>query len=723
MVHDSTCFLLSEGNLTIEAWKSTFASGHLLQCQDSHTCDHHNSILMLTPDQTVNLALNAFQESPSRNVNEFLAHYFSERSETPFFLSVNYAEDTFLVDCSPCRNGTIKELNRYLETFLSQQLADSISVPEIRLPGNVQFGSSRYLVSNVLKPFSSVICLSQLTFNKVHMALLEQSFSELTRKDFKDSLDKRVSLHPHKQGRAAIRFGVGRATRKTLVYSLQDLREQISGSTLDILLDEQGEWFMKVDFEKIPDLEDLFAFTVHIKSSTDKKASVWKAHLAPNSYGKLVYGSIEQLVDPDTDEEEFVDYRAEYKLPKVMERSGPEIDMTPPPTAQIHKSSGESVVDMYCGDGPKVNIAQAMFAREGRFTCYFTLTNCTFHNTSDEIIAILKTTMEYQDTTGKWQPLENVRIGEQYQSGWNTQFNWQEGGTNFNMLESSTTTLGIIGAVDVEGEPGSDNNARTRIPKSFPQPLKLRVTIHDKDSKTKSLIVEKSNPPKDVPTKQYLESNWKAKICDFVFCDDAEKDERLYFATYLSGRAAVLRISGTYYTWDSNYIKSLEYAAKDAKTTEQVQENLSTSNGSDTRQITLLFDAANEYRLYGLRVTLTTATSTITQEIPIPQANPEDYLMELRTDNKDIHSGKPITVFFDLKTDVHSSDKIVIGEEATKENTGEYLDKAYVFNEKKVQAGEVHVTPPVLEKGKKYVAKYISYESSQVIAWTKPFSI
>lgn len=622
-----------------------------------------------------------------------------------------------MVDCTSAKDYTIREFRSFCESQLANIFTRPLKVPEIKTQVG-KISSSNYIVKDIFQPFSVVYCFSQVEYFKDITPLLSKEFAKLIRNDLYDNQDKWVSFHELSNGSLVIKYGSGKTSSNLIVINHEEASLLKNEAMLDISTNEKADWYIKLQYLKN---DNYNIIRVTIKSTSDSKPYSWNVYFDYNTYGRIVFGSVNEE-NPEVEViEEYIDYRKTYSLPKVILRKGGEIDTTPPPETTKYTASGQLDITLSTNEDPVVQVSQSIDSRDGKFATFFTLSNATLVNNTDDNIAIVKCTLHYEDQDGQWKSLENVIVGEPYRSYYGQSFSWYDS-SSFNLSSKEVYNLAFQGKLMVTGSPGSDNYSRSRIPPSLPKLMKFKLTIISSNNDEKSLIFEKVDAPLVVYTKSTQEKSWDVTISDFVYCDDTNTNERIYVATYMNGSNAIIRLSsGSYYTYNPNYIKSLEYKASQTEQTEEEDTDLAFSNGNNKGRIIFLYDKNSNYKLYGLRIILTTNTSSNETEIPFPQLNPDNYKVELKTPKEGLKIGSSVDVYFEIKDKVNSSDYIAIDDESTKFSYNNYIN--YTYNSDTLTAGTLTVSLEKLEVGKKYVAKYVNYNKGAVYACSKPFQV
>ncbi|CAF0982284.1 unnamed protein product [Adineta ricciae] len=305
---------------------------------------------------------------------------------------------------------------------------------------------------------------------------------------------------------------------------------------------------------------------------------------------------------------------AEYEGPRIVENERP-------PRA-IYECDGDSVIRLLNPANLEIEAEQKHFAHRdtGAFMNWFFIRKLVFHNSSKETIAVLHLSGEYEDTLGNWQMCKYVMIGQPVGPNESITFSHD---VCINLPASNIASYAVNMAVEAHCRPGYDENYQNRAHKSFPQPLKLRLTAHDTMGKVCRLIFEQFNSPLVLPTPERTARKLSIdaqQIVDWISVDDSETLTRIFTVLYLDDKAClhVVTVSSNN-TWDDRYldednIKSLQKKAKKQQTAEMALENFGVS---DKIQHIALFDPAT-FRMYALRIILLSTTSKTSKMVRLP---------------------------------------------------------------------------------------------------------
>ncbi|KAL9656759.1 hypothetical protein ABK040_003026 [Willaertia magna] len=472
----------------------------------------------------------------------------------------------------------------------------------------------------------------------------------LEKDDFVDSVKKSIKIGQHKHGKLYIQFIKGNLSPCLHLLSVEELkkiREDLKKGTIKEKI--LGKWSHLDDFLYVldmtksatkklnPDLnweletkliltdsdkegENRITVQNTIKVSSDVATPVsvqvpieWEGVRVKKSEREVKQVTVTVV---NTVEEQPLEYfKALIPAPIVV---GDVINNPATPTLQKYQDSGDSdfhlllPVEQQDQINTYVTCNQDTFARDGKFDNYFFIpgVTITLQRDSTSILSIVKLELEYQDHNNQWNAMHTVNFGYRYQQGWNWRYQWFDE-CNVNMKGGMSDTLAVRGAIQVTGKPGDDNETRSRAHASLPQPLKLRIRITDNEGKQRELIVEQANKPLNLPTLENRIESWDVQDKEFmkmVTCDDTDKLQRIFTAFYLSkkDKAIVLRYSyGTYFTFDSKVIKTLEFKAAKKEETELESHKRESSDGK--WHTYARFDTKTGV-LYAFRVTLETST-------------------------------------------------------------------------------------------------------------------
>jgi len=256
------------------------------------------------------------------------------------------------------------------------------------------------------------------------------------------------------------------------------------------------------------------------------------------------------------------------------------------------------------------------------FMCSFSLLN-----SSNDSIAITKVKTEYQTKDGKWEECK-TRLGNRqgfYNYYW---YNYN----NFNMDGLQQNDLAVQASIPIHA-PQYDRERRAH--KSLPQPLLIRVTFEDSNSRTSVITVPHVNTPLDLVTKEKRVTNRvtcssvDGKSHDiWVHCDDPELDVRIFgegFFEHTQRRIELCSNERNKNKW--LYVHDLKKiafgAVKENKSEVELKElHWTHSSIPLSIQCFLLVDLEGE-RVYGAKYVLKTTTSSVTECFLFPKFTPE----------------------------------------------------------------------------------------------------
>ncbi len=313
----------------------------------------------------------------------------------------------------------------------------------------------------------------------------------------------------------------------------------------------------------------------------------------------------------------------DYKLnipPSIHE--GPEIKIEDFDQIKLtkHLCEGDSAIRLLLTGKAEnqVHANQDFFGRDGKFLNYFFIPKLIFQNTSKELISVIEITAEYQYIDGTWRDCEDVKISPAVSD--EDSINEWLPNTTINLEPLKVITYALRVDVQVHGNPGYNNERRSRAHKNLPQPFKIRLHLQDSENKTVSLIVEQLNEPLNITTKEKLIKAWNfTDVIAFLYADDCIQEER-YWALIHSEDAFKIQFSfgnnlsshQTKYL-NKELIRKLYNEAKKNRLTEIV---LNDWNNTWSTSIAL-FDKKT-FNLYGIRIQLKTETSKTIETILLP---------------------------------------------------------------------------------------------------------
>lgn len=319
------------------------------------------------------------------------------------------------------------------------------------------------------------------------------------------------------------------------------------------------------------------------------------------------------------------DYNSSIGFPASflpIEYEGPKIVQAEKPPSKIYECEGDSVIRILNSANLEFEAEQRGFADHdtGTFMNWFLIRKLVFYNSGKETIAIVHLFGEYEDKSGNWQACKNVMIGPP--AGPSERISLKHD-TSINLPALHIASHAVMMDVAVHSRPGHDEVHRDRAHKSLPQPLKLRLTVHDTMGKVCRLIFEQFNPPLILPTQERIARRLSIdtnQIVDWVSVDDCERLERTFTLLYMDDKLCLHVVTSSSEAsygdrfLDEDNIKSLQKKAKKNKTTDLALDRFGVS---DKVQHTALFDPTN-FRMYALRIVLESTTSKTSKTIRLP---------------------------------------------------------------------------------------------------------
>jgi hypothetical protein len=318
-------------------------------------------------------------------------------------------------------------------------------------------------------------------------------------------------------------------------------------------------------------------------------------------------------------------------------RTGPKINLNNNETLKLtkHECEGESSIRMAYGNTNTVTTYQDIDSRaDGTIRQYFVITQIIFSKKqlvlpeilnqkrstpADKPVSVAILTVFYQIHDGSWRECQDIAIApiaiRNEEPKWLTD-------SVINIEPDKLISFTIRGWIPTKGELGKDNEARSRVHKTLPQPLKLKIVITDNFDKKCSLVVEQLNEPLVLTTREsFLKSNQTSinELLAFVYADDCETDERIYSVIYLNKEnGLVITNPGLYaITYQRKILRTLEFNAKKNKTTEVDLDRMHYQHYTNESKAIALFDPET-YMLYAIRLEMSTRTSKIEETIFIP---------------------------------------------------------------------------------------------------------
>jgi len=162
-----------------------------------------------------------------------------------------------------------------------------------------------------------------------------------------------------------------------------------------------------------------------------------------------------------------------------------------------------------------------------------------------------------------------------------------------------------------------------RMHHSLPSPLRVRITVDDKKSKSSQIVIEHINEPLEIMTKEKRESSDQLKRDFWLHADDTEAEERVWCELVYVQNEKRLQISSKpadkqkwMYQSDLNYYIYL--AKKDGKQEFEIEE-LTTKDEARgySQRVVALVDVEQSWA-YALRFELRTNTSSAVGHYLLP---------------------------------------------------------------------------------------------------------
>jgi hypothetical protein len=324
------------------------------------------------------------------------------------------------------------------------------------------------------------------------------------------------------------------------------------------------------------------------------------------------------------------------KLPPS-KRTGPQIDINIAKNLKITKyeCEGESSIRMSYGNTNTVTTMQDIRSTDNtNVRQHFVITHIIFSKKPsalpeilqqkrtapvDKPVSVASLTVLYQLHDGSWREAHDVAIApiaiRNEQPKWLTD-------SVINIEPDKLISLIIKGWIPAKGESGRDHQSRTRLHKSLPQPLKLKIVIQDNFDKQSSLIVEQLNKPIELITRElFLKENQSSinELLAFIYADDCEVDERIFMTVYLDKEnLLVIKNSGSYsMMFERKQLRTMEFNAKQNKITEANLDRLHYESHAQECKAAVLFDPET-YMLYAIRLELSTKTSKTEETLFVP---------------------------------------------------------------------------------------------------------
>jgi hypothetical protein len=403
------------------------------------------------------------------------------------------------------------------------------------------------------------------------------------------------------------------------------------------------DWFMETKWEyDTVSNKDLFIIC-NLKIGSNDQACSNKLHLLlDHSRMRIQKGEITVLSGDTGDDTALTDQQRQRlkelasKLPSP-KRTGPQIDINAAQNLKLTKyeCEGDSSIRMSYGNTNTVLVGQDIHSRDDvTVRQHFIITHIIFSKKPtilpeilqqkrsapvDKPISVASLTVVYQTHDGAWRECQGVAVApiaiRNEEPKWLTD-------SVINIEPDKLISFSIKGMAIIKGEAGRDNLTRKRVHKSLPQPFKLKIIVTDNFGKQSSLIVEQLNKPLELPSRElFMKTNqsYINELLAFVYADDCESDERLYMVMYLNKEnALVIKNTSTYsIIFERKDIRTMEFNAKQNKTTEVNLDQIYYQNDAHEAKATALFDPET-YILYAVRLEVITKTSKAEETILVP---------------------------------------------------------------------------------------------------------
>jgi phage anti-repressor protein len=553
-------------------------------------------------------------------------------------------------------NKTINELIRTLQKYINQQFLNNNTelVQLTTADGFILSKSDK--CSDVLKDNDHILCIDMRTFaNEIYSTInFDKLWFEIKQHDASDNQEKLIQIGLNNFSKLFIRFYANSNAYGIYVFSIFELisiasekRNGIDSSdNLITRFDNQtstNDWFLEAKWEyDTVSNKDLFIIC-NLKVASNDEVYSNKLHIhLDHSRLQIEKGEVTRLSGEINDGKTLTDQQRQRlkeltsKLP-LPKRTGPQINLPTDDNFKLtkHECEGESSIRMACGNTNTINTYQDQKAAgDGTFYQYFFITHIIFSKKplvlpeisqqkrsapADKPISVANLTVFYQTHDGAWRECQNVAIApitlRNEEPKWLTDF-------IINIEPDKLISFIIKGSILTKGEPGLDHQARNRIHKSLPQPLKLKIVVTDNFDRQSSLIVEQLNKPLELTTREsFLKTNQSSinELLALVYVDDFESDGRIYMAIYLNkDNALVIKNPGSYsVTYQRTNLRKMEYNAKQNKTTEVHLKQIYYKNNAEEAKGIALYDPES-YMLYAIRFELTSKTSKTEETVAIP---------------------------------------------------------------------------------------------------------
>jgi hypothetical protein len=422
-------------------------------------------------------------------------------------------------------------------------------------------------------------------------------------------------------------------------FILENLIARVDG-TSDYDQPPTNDWFLETrwEYDTTSD-KDLFIICQFKVVSNDEVTSS-KLHIILDlSHMSIEKGEITHISGESNDNPVLTDQRLkELKstLPSP-KRTGPQINLNMNTTPKLAKyeCEGESSIRMALGNTNTINTYQSGdYCADGMFNQNFAITHIIFSKKptvlpeilqqkrsapADKPISVANLTVFYQIHDGGWRECEDIAIAPVALR--NEEPKWLND-TIINIEPGKLLSFTIRGRMVLKGDLAGSPEILSRIHKSLPQPLKLKIVVTDNYTKQSSLIIESLNGPLELITREsFLKTN-QSSIVDllaFVYADDCENDERVFMGMFIDtkNRLFIRKYDNFWATYDRKALRMLEYNAKKDKTTEVPLNEAHYQQYAREHKAIALFDSES-YLFYAVRLEVSTKTSKTEETVIIP---------------------------------------------------------------------------------------------------------
>ncbi|UJR08483.1 hypothetical protein I4U23_012750 [Adineta vaga] len=561
----------------------------------------------------------------------------------------------FIYHLEAASSKTIGDLIKVLQDRINRELSTQHKQIVELVTGDDYVLTKSDICSNVLKDNDLIICVDLKKFAYDHFSTLDlaKSWLEIKEHDPSDNHEKTIQVGLSNIMKLYVRL---RGTTNNYGLCLFDIHQLIDiathkpKNTLIARIDNSddynettdAEWFLESQWEYDANSNNQLFVICNMKVGSEDNVISKKLQILLNhSRMRIKKGEITDLSDANTgliltDEQRqrLKELVAKFPPPK---RSGPQIDTRKWQNLKVtkHECEGDSSIRMAYGNTNTVNTYQDFHLAEGStFQLEFIITHIIFSKKSsvlpeilnqkrsqanEKSVSVSSLTVFHQMHDGGWKECENIAIAPM--SVRNEEPRWLTDSI-INIQPDKLVSYIIRGCIQIKGNPGLNNSARARLPKSLPQPFKLKIVVTDSTEKQSSLVVEKVDPPLILTTResfmQEYQSEIKELIC-FIYADDCEYDERIFLAIYISQKnELMIKGDGIYKSiFDRQGLRALQFHAKQNKITEYEFPEIQCRYNDNITKVTGLFDSET-FLFYAIRVELSTLTSKAEETVFIP---------------------------------------------------------------------------------------------------------